>query len=49
MRKAIRTGDRVSIQVHHLDLNQDGTPVARDVRAVAISVPESMRADVAFE
>ena len=47
--RAIRSPNRVTIQVHHVNVTRNNAIVAKDVRAVAISVPDSMRNDVAFE
>ena len=47
--RRIRSEDRVTVQIHRLDLTQGGAPLARDVRLVAISVPEAMRRDLLLQ
>lgn len=40
----IRVTDHLSVQLHRLDLDRDGTVVARDVLAAAVWVPRQMSA-----
>ena len=45
--RAIKTPDRVSIQIHRLKLHRDGHTIAEDVRLVATNIPEDLREDIA--
>ncbi len=47
--RKIRSEDRVTLQIHHLDLTQAKAPLASDVRLVAISIPERMRRDLLLQ
>lgn len=47
--RAIKSDDRVSIQIHKLKLHKDGVHVASDVRLIATNIPEALREDIATQ
>ncbi|WP_261295199.1 Z1 domain-containing protein [Sphingomonas hylomeconis] len=47
--RAIRTADRVSIQIHKLKLHHGTQIVAQDVRLIATHIPEALREDIAMQ
>lgn len=47
--RRIRSNERITLQVHHLDLTKADAPLVSDVRLVAISAPEAMRRDLLLQ
>ena len=47
--RRIRSDDRVTLQIHHLDLTKAKAPLASDVRLVAIGVPVKLRRDLLLQ